>query len=206
MLQVFTDRCCVLQEVFTACCYVLQEVFIPVLLVVVMILISLGVDTNVTPAVSEFPARNLSLNTFAPPLSKPFLVAPDLQFTRDVMEQIGRAFNNPSPGYVVSDDVTSMEMDEEYREEPDMAEVGVEFLWKNTSEGVAVDGYVLRVPHDLVKDVLPGCRFTDSMRKYICTSWYFEHFFHVPAGRFSLWEIRVSYRPKKGIYNRAALT
>ena len=146
----------------------LQEVFIPVLLVVAMILISLRVNTDVTPAVSEFSPHNLSMAAFAPPLSKPFLVSPDLQFTYDVMDHVTRAFNTSSPGYVVSnDDVTSSDMDEEYLEKPEMAEVGVELLWRNTSEGVAVEGYVLRVPHELVKDVLPGCGFRKSMREYL---------------------------------------
>ena len=183
--KMYSACCCVLCKVFTccynmlgkmysACCCVLQEVFIPVLLVVAMILISLGVDTDVTPAVSEFPSHNLSMAAFAPPLSKPFLVSPDLHFTHDVMDQVTRAFNTSSTGYVVSnDDVTSSEMDEEYLEKPEMAEVGVELLWRNTSEGVAVEGYVLRVPHELVKDVLPGCGFRKSMREYISIPLFF---------------------------------
>ena len=144
----------------------LQEVLTPALLVVVMVLISLGVDTDVTPAVDEFPPHNLSFAAFSPSPSTPFLAGPDLQFTRDVMEHVSRAFNNLSPGYIVSDDVTSRRADEEYRKNPEVAEAGVEFLWKNTSEGVAVEGYVLRVPPQLVRDVEPGCSYRETRRQY----------------------------------------
>ncbi|XP_070180106.1 cholesterol transporter ABCA5-like isoform X2 [Littorina saxatilis] len=141
----------------------LLEVLIPVLLVVAMVLISLGVDNNTTPDVEEFPAHNVSPTSFAPPSSKPILASPDLTFTSDVMGRVTNMLKMTSQ--VVSRDITSTEMDEEYRERPSMAEVGIEFLWQNKSKGLEVDGYIIRVPHNLFKDVSAQCSYRRSMEK-----------------------------------------
>ncbi|XP_076464001.1 cholesterol transporter ABCA5-like isoform X2 [Babylonia areolata] len=134
------------------------EVLVPVLMVVLMILISLGTHSQLTPAVPLFPPHNFSFTAFPPPSSpsKPILAAPDLSFTADVMVDVIRLLNVTSNA-VFRDDLTSEAFNEEFRKDPSAADVGVELLWKNTSRGLSVDGYVLRVPFEMVKDVVPGC-------------------------------------------------
>ncbi|KAL8619566.1 hypothetical protein ACOMHN_019622 [Nucella lapillus] len=132
------------------------EVLTPIFLVGVMILISLGTPSQVTPAVPLFPSHNFTYRAFPPPSSKPFLAAPDQQFTHDVMDNVMRLLNINSSA-VLQEDLTSSAFNERYRKEPSVAEVAVEFVWKNTSQWLWVEGYVLRLPYEMVGDVVPGC-------------------------------------------------
>lgn len=140
------------------------EVLAPLTLVVTMILISIGVETNVTQVINDFPSQNFSPTAFLPAFSGPILASPDLPFTSDVMKRVTQVLNVTAGFHVTEEgNVTSAKLEASLPQAPGTRLAGVEFLLEDGNHGPQVNGYVLRLPKELVRDVVDGCSYTKRM-------------------------------------------
>ncbi|KAL8620006.1 hypothetical protein ACOMHN_015288 [Nucella lapillus] len=138
------------------------EVFTPVLLVVATVLINLGIHSHTDRQFTEpFPAHDITKAMFAP--NHPITASPAVPVTSDIMEQVIKALNVTSLRYYLKDDVISTEADLNYLHKHTITNVAIEFLLKNTSERTAVEGYVIRMPHEIVQHVTSDCSFRENM-------------------------------------------
>lgn len=149
-----------------------QEVLFPILLVIVLVLLHLAVDINRRPEINNFPSFLINDTAFSSVFftNKPILAGPNISVVNKIMNNVVGTLRviNPQIYHEMRDDVTSAEVEAEYRTKPFFADVGVQFTVTNESGTLNVTGYTLRLPYQTVQNMQGGCSFKEGMGMYTC--------------------------------------